>query len=132
MRPRLVSLLVGLLVVLALIPGSTPPSGSAQEAKGQRLVFASAGFDESNRFWVVSRPDHGVRFGKGGKVQPLGPQITIIQTRAEHSSEITVADPATKKSTTYPAGEPAGFIIQFENGFSCTTWATPACSATCA
>src|SRR5712692_2965183 len=58
MRPRLVSLLVGLLVVLALIPGSTPPSGSAQEAKGQRLVFASAGFDESNRFWVVSRPDH--------------------------------------------------------------------------
>jgi L-ascorbate metabolism protein UlaG (beta-lactamase superfamily) len=50
-------------------------------------------------------------------VQPLGPQITIIQTRAEHSSEITVADPATKKSTTYPAGEPAGFIIQFENGF---------------
>ena len=58
MRPRLVSLLVGLLVMLALIPGSTPPSGSAQEAKGQRLVFASAGFDESNRFWVVSRPDH--------------------------------------------------------------------------
>ena len=41
----------------------------------------------------------------------------VIQTRAEHSSEVTVADPATKKSTTYPGGEPAGFIIQFENGF---------------
>jgi L-ascorbate metabolism protein UlaG (beta-lactamase superfamily) len=65
--------------------------------------------------WVT--PEQSVRFGKGGKVQPLGPQITIIQTRAEHSSEVTVTDPATKKSTTYPGGEPAGFIIQFENGF---------------
>jgi L-ascorbate metabolism protein UlaG (beta-lactamase superfamily) len=65
--------------------------------------------------WVP--PEQGIRFGKGGKVQPAGPQITIIQTRAEHSSEVTVSDPATKKSTTYPGGEPAGFVIQFENGF---------------
>ena len=65
--------------------------------------------------WVS--PEQGVRFGKGGKVQPLGPQITITQTRAEHSSEVTVADPVTKKSTTYPGGEPAGFIIELENGF---------------
>jgi len=65
--------------------------------------------------WVA--PDQGVRFGKGGKVQPMGPQITITQTRAEHSSEVTVSDPTTKKSTTYPGGEPAGFIIEFENGF---------------
>src|SRR6267142_1614608 len=54
---------------------------------------------------------------KGGKVQPLGPQITITQVRAEHSSELTVTDPATKKSTTHVGGEPAGFIIQVENGF---------------
>lgn len=58
-----------------------------------------------------------VRFGKGGKVNPLGPQITITQVRAEHSSEVTVTDPTTKKSTTYPGGEPCGFIIEFENGF---------------
>ncbi len=50
-------------------------------------------------------------------VQPAGPQITITQTRAEHTSEITSVDPATKKSTTYPAGEPTGFIIEMENGF---------------
>jgi L-ascorbate metabolism protein UlaG (beta-lactamase superfamily) len=61
--------------------------------------------------------EQGVRFGKGGKVQPLGPQITITQVRAEHSSEMTLTDPATKKSTTYVGGEPAGFIIQLENGF---------------
>jgi L-ascorbate metabolism protein UlaG (beta-lactamase superfamily) len=65
--------------------------------------------------WVSA--EQGVRFGKGGKVQPLGPQITITQTRAEHSSEVTVADPVTKKSTTHPGGEPAGFIIELENGF---------------
>jgi peptide/nickel transport system substrate-binding protein len=43
--------LVGALVI-------TPTPGSAQDGKVQKLVFASAGFDESNRFWVVSRPDH--------------------------------------------------------------------------
>jgi L-ascorbate metabolism protein UlaG (beta-lactamase superfamily) len=65
--------------------------------------------------WVP--PEKAVRFGKGGKVQPAGPQITITQTHAEHSSEVTVTDPATKKTTTYPGGEPAGFIVEMENGF---------------
>jgi hypothetical protein len=50
-------------------------------------------------------------------VNPLGPQITITQVRAEHSSEITVVDLVTKKSTTYPGGERCGFIVEFENGF---------------
>lgn len=65
--------------------------------------------------WVPR--EQGVRFGKGGKVQPMGPQITITQVRAEHSSEVTVTDPTTKRSTTYPGGEPCGFIVTFENGF---------------
>ncbi len=65
--------------------------------------------------WVP--PEQGVRFGKGGKINPVGPQITITQVRAEHSSEVTVMDPTTKKSTTYPGGEPCGFIIEFENKF---------------
>ena len=65
--------------------------------------------------WVP--PEKAVRFGKGGRVNPLGPSITITQVRAEHSSEITVVDPVTKKSTTYPGGEPCGFIVEFENGF---------------
>jgi L-ascorbate metabolism protein UlaG (beta-lactamase superfamily) len=65
--------------------------------------------------WVPAAK--AVRFGKGGRVTPMGPQITITQVRAEHSSEVTVTDPSTKKSTTYPGGEPCGFIIEFENGF---------------
>lgn len=65
--------------------------------------------------WVSA--EQGVRFGKGGTVTPLGPSVKITQVRAEHSSEITVTDPATKKSTTYPGGEPAGFVVELENGF---------------
>ena len=65
--------------------------------------------------WVS--PEQGIRFGKGGKVQPAGPQITITQVRAEHSSEVTVTDPTTKKTTTYPGGEPSGFIVEVESGF---------------
>src|SRR2546427_9974417 len=64
--------------------------------------------------WVSA--EQGVRFGKGGTVTPLGPQIKITQVRAEHSSELTLVDPTTKKSQTYPGGEPAGFIIEVENG----------------
>jgi len=64
--------------------------------------------------WVAS--DKAVRFGKGCRVNPAGPQISITQVRAEHSSEVTVTDPATKKTTTYPGGEPCGFIVEMENG----------------
>lgn len=65
--------------------------------------------------WIP--PEQGVRFGKGGTVTPIGPSIKITQVRAEHSSEVTVTDPATKKTTTYPGGEPAGFVVELENGF---------------
>lgn len=65
--------------------------------------------------WVAG--DQAVRFAKGGRVQPAGPQITITQVRAEHSSEVTVVDSATKATTTRPGGEPCGFIVEVENGF---------------
>ena len=46
------------VVILALVVGLASVPAWGQDAKGQRLVFASTGFDESNRFWVVARPDH--------------------------------------------------------------------------
>src|SRR5262245_4244316 len=48
------SLLMALMAILAI----APVPGWAQDAKTQKLVFASAGFDESNRFWTIARPDH--------------------------------------------------------------------------
>jgi peptide/nickel transport system substrate-binding protein len=47
-----------LLLLVALVAFLAPTPPSAQEAKTQKLVFASAGFEDSNRFWMVSRPDH--------------------------------------------------------------------------
>jgi ABC-type transport system substrate-binding protein len=58
MRSRLVFPVLGLLVALGCALAIMPMPGSAQDAKTQRLVFASAGFEETNRFWMVSRPDH--------------------------------------------------------------------------
>jgi len=48
--------------------------------------------------WVSA--EQGIRFGKGGTVTPLGPQIKITHVRAEHSSEVTRVDPTTKKTHT--------------------------------
>src|SRR5918996_2785133 len=80
-------------------------------------VFGPAGLVSTmiDLGWV--KAEQSVRFGKGGTVTPLGPTIKITQVRAEHSSEISVVDPDTKKSTTYPGGEPAGFIVEVESGF---------------
>ena len=58
MRRRPVFLVLGLLAALALALGTLPMSGLAQSAKVDKLVFASAGFEDSNRFWMVARPDH--------------------------------------------------------------------------
>ena len=59
-----------------------------------------------------------IRFNKSGPIQPLGPGITITMVRAEHSSEIVHKDPKTKKTEVHPGGEPAGYIIRLEDGYT--------------
>jgi ABC-type transport system substrate-binding protein len=46
----------GLFLLLFLV--AAPPWALAQTARTQRVIFASAGFTESNRFWTVARPEH--------------------------------------------------------------------------
>lgn len=58
-----------------------------------------------------------IRFNKSGPIKPLGDGITITMVRAEHSSTVTHKDPTTGKKAIYPGGEPAGYIIELENGF---------------
>src|SRR5712692_1648016 len=58
-KPRLsvfVPSVLVLLMVLATVLVATPPP--AVEAKVDRVVFGSAGFTESNRFWTIARPEH--------------------------------------------------------------------------
>ncbi len=58
-----------------------------------------------------------IRFNKSGPITPLGAGITVTMVRAEHSSEVRHKDPATGKESMLPGGEPAGYIIELENGF---------------
>jgi L-ascorbate metabolism protein UlaG (beta-lactamase superfamily) len=110
---------LGKVDVILITHGHTDHTGDVKElaARSGAKVFGPAGLIVTmiDLGWVT--PEQGVRFAKGGRVEPLGPGIRITQVRAEHSSEVTVVDPVTKKSTTYPGGEPAGFIIELENGF---------------
>ncbi|MBI4588392.1 MAG: metal-dependent hydrolase [Candidatus Rokubacteria bacterium] len=113
---------LGKVDVILVTHGHGDHVGDLKElaARTGAQVFGPAGLLDTliDLGWIP--PEKGIgekRFGKGGTITPLGPQIKITQTRAEHSSEVAVVDPVTKKRTTYPGGEPAGFIVEFENGF---------------
>lgn len=58
-----------------------------------------------------------VRFNKSGPINPIGPGITITMTHAEHSSNVVHKDAAGKEMI-YPGGEPAGYIIKLEDGYT--------------
>ena len=58
-----------------------------------------------------------VRINKSGPVKPIGDGITITMVRAEHSSEVVYKDSGGKMSME-PGGEPAGYIIKLEDGYT--------------
>jgi L-ascorbate metabolism protein UlaG (beta-lactamase superfamily) len=80
-------------------------------------IFAPAGLNQSLVSLGVLPANLAPRMNKGGTVTPLGPDIKITMTRAEHSSELAWKNPATGKDETHVGGEPAGFVIELENGF---------------
>ena len=58
-RSTVVTLTVSMgVLVLLLLLAATPTLLLAADAKVQRVVFGSAGFTESNRFWTIARPEH--------------------------------------------------------------------------
>lgn len=81
-------------------------------------IYAPAGLNQSLITLGVLPPELSIRSGKGGTVTPIGPDIKITQVHAEHSSEMLWHNPATNKDETQPGGEPVGFIIRLENGFT--------------
>src|SRR3546814_8246203 len=60
--------------------------------------------------------DQAPRMNKGGTIFPLGSGISITQTRAEHSSQFIYMNNG--KREVHVGGEPVGFIIRLENGFT--------------
>jgi L-ascorbate metabolism protein UlaG (beta-lactamase superfamily) len=82
----------------------------------QAPVYGPAGLLQSVAALGILPADQVVRFGKSGTVTPLGAGIKITQVHAEHSSEL-VHKNAAGKDEVHVGGEPAGFIIELENGF---------------
>jgi L-ascorbate metabolism protein UlaG (beta-lactamase superfamily) len=80
-------------------------------------VWAPAGLDQVMQTLGILPPELAPRMNKGGTITPY-PGIEITQVHAEHSSELVWPDPVTGKPTTYPGGEPVGYIIKLENGFT--------------
>ena len=79
-------------------------------------VYGPAGLMASVTALGILPAEQAVRFGKSGTVTPLGAGIKITQVRAEHSSELAHKN-AAGKDEVHTGGEPAGFIIEMENGF---------------
>jgi L-ascorbate metabolism protein UlaG (beta-lactamase superfamily) len=84
-------------------------------------VIAPAGLAQSMQTLGILAPELAPRMNKGGTVAPLSaegaPGVRITMVHAEHSSELVWRNPATGKDETHVGGEPAGFIIELENGF---------------
>jgi len=80
-------------------------------------VYAPAGFNQTLVALGLLPANLSPRMNKGGTIAPLGPDIKITMTRAEHSSEFAWKNPATGKDEVHVGGEPVGFIVQLENGF---------------
>lgn len=80
-------------------------------------VYGPAGLMQTVATLGILPKSQAVRFGKGGTVTPLGPDIRITATHAEHSSELAYKNPETGKDEVHVGGEPVGYIIQLENGF---------------
>jgi peptide/nickel transport system substrate-binding protein len=91
MKTKVVSLFVGLLMAAVTVFGTVLAPGWAQAQGVKRLIFASAGFHESNRFWTVSRPDH-LQFEPFwetlmGLDPKTGDPIPALATKWEHSPD---------------------------------------------
>lgn len=81
-------------------------------------VWGPAGLSQSMQTLGILPPPMANRMNKGGSITPFGPGgVRITMTRAEHSSELVWRNDATGKDETYVGGEPAGFVIEMENGF---------------
>lgn len=78
------------------------------------LINADMGRTFATLGWLEMK--QMVRFNKSGPVKPVD-GITVTMTHAEHSSEVAWNNPDTGKQEMKPGGEPAGYIVELEDGY---------------
>ena len=88
-----------------------------------RLTSATvvANFELSNNLVALGVLDgsKSVAMNKGGTVLPLGPGIKVHMVPAQHTSsaDLQTLKPETTGLRHILAGDPVGYVIEFENGF---------------
>lgn len=105
------------LILITHAHGDHVGDGPALAKQYKVPLYAPAGLNDSFTALGILPNALSPRFNKGGTVTPLGEGIRITMTRAEHSSEFRWTNPKTNKTEVHVGGEPAGFIIELENGF---------------
>ena len=81
-------------------------------------VYAPPGLSDTFISLGLLPAELAPKFNKGGSVYPFGKAIKITMTHAEHSSEFRWKNPATGKYEIHVGGEPVGYILKMENGFT--------------
>ncbi len=105
------------LVLVTHAHGDHVGDGPALAKQHQVPLYGPAGLNDTLVALGELPQELAPRFNKGGTIQPLGEGIRITMTRAEHSSEYRWTNPKTQQPEIHVGGEPAGFIIELENGF---------------
>jgi len=105
------------LILVTHAHGDHVGDGPALASLHNAPLYAPAGLNDSLVALNILPKELSPRFNKGGVITPLGDAIKITMTRAEHSSEFKWTNPETRQMEIHVGGEPAGFIIELENGF---------------
>jgi L-ascorbate metabolism protein UlaG (beta-lactamase superfamily) len=105
------------LILVTHAHGDHVGDGPALAKTHQAPLYGPAGLNDTLVALGELPPELAPRFNKGGVIQPLGAGIRITMTRAEHSSEYRWTNPQTGRQEIHVGGEPAGFVIELENGF---------------
>ena len=105
------------LILITHAHGDHVGDGPALARQHNAPLYAPAGLNDTLVALGELPNELSPRFNKGGVITPLGEGIKITMTRAEHSSEYKWTNPKTGQAEVHVGGEPAGFIIELENGF---------------
>jgi L-ascorbate metabolism protein UlaG (beta-lactamase superfamily) len=105
------------LILVTHAHGDHVGDGPVLAKRHQVPLYGPAGLNDTLVALGELPQDLSPRFNKGGVIQPLGDGIRITMTRAEHSSEYRWTNPQTGQQEIHVGGEPAGFVIELENGF---------------
>ncbi len=105
------------LILVTHAHGDHVGDGPALAKLHNAPLYAPAGLNDTLAALGELPSELSPRFNKGGVITPLGDGIKITMTRAEHSSEYKWTNPKSGQTEVHVGGEPAGFIIELENGF---------------